>query len=168
MPPRTPQKRPQAARTRGSDPTVSVAAASQAKTSFVTEDSQAKEFPQELTQNPKEQKPQASDDLKKLIETLKNKLGGSQNNPPQKKAPPKPNQRTTWERSTNRNKETSWKPAYTVLTRISNHEKVPLKFHKTSDLTINSVPHSFIYRPGLDGIKVDKLTIQSGKQIGIG
>lgn len=170
MPPRTPQKRPQISKTRGSDPTVGIAAASQAKTSFISEGKLIQEAPQEPMQQAKEQKPQANDDLKKLIETLKNKLGGTTNNPPQKQVPPQPTQKTTWNRSiTNKeNQGANWKPAYTVLTRISNHEKIPVKSNKASEITINSVPHSFIYRPGVDGIKVDKLDIKSGKQIGIG
>ena len=154
MPPRAPQRRPIARK--GSDPTVSIATASQARASMQTTNDQP------LTETPKDK----NDDLKKLIETLKSKLGGSANVPPTKQSPPAPKAKGAWNRSITTKSE--WKPAYTVLTRISNHEKVPLKASKQAELTINSLPHSFVYRPGVDGIKVDKLNIKSGKQVGIG
>ena len=159
MPPRTPQRRP-ISRSRGNDPTVSIATASTARTALNAE--QVSEEPAQENQT------QANDDLKKLIETLKNKLGNNSSTPPQKKAPPEP--KVGWNRSiANKGKSnTNWKPAYTVLTRISNHEKVPVRTTKSTDLTINSLPHSFLYRPGSDGIKVGKLDIKAGKQVGIG
>lgn len=156
MPPRAPQRRP-ISRTKGSDPTVSIATASQARTNLNISEEQLPTKPQEQEKN---------DDLKKLIETLKNKLGGNTNVSPKKQTPPLPQAKATWSRSIAPKSE--WKPAYTVLTRISNHEKVPLKANKQAELTINSVPHSFLYRPGIDGIKIDKLSIKAGKQVGIG
>jgi hypothetical protein len=164
MPPRTPQRRPQVARSRGGDPTVSIASAAAAKTQMANETEALPETQQ------KEQKQQANDDLKKLIETLKNKLGNGPGGQVQKKVPPQPS-RPTWNRSIEEKQdknEAAWKPAYTILTRISNHEKVPVKNGKPSEVTVNSLPHSFIYKPGVDGIKVDKLQVKPGKQICMG
>ena len=163
MPPR-PQARKPLARSRGSDPTVSISTAAIAKFNPAKSEIQ-EQVPQPANIDPKQG---SNEDLKKLIETLKNKLGNT-NATPQKKAPPSPQARNIWNRSI-APKEKSWsaKPAYTVLTRISNHEKVPAKSTKQTDLTINAVPHAFLYRPGVDGIKVGKLNIQSGKQLGIG
>ncbi len=163
MPPRTQQRRPQS-RPRGSDPTVSIASAAAAK--FHPGELQVEEqVPQPSQNDPKQS---SNEDLKKLIETLKNKLGNT-NTPPQKNAPPSPQAKNIWNRRI-QPKDKSWsaKPAYTILSRISNHEKVPTKSMKQTEITINAVPHSFLYRPGVDGIKVDKLNIQSGKQLGIG
>ena len=163
MPPRMP-RRP-IARSKGSDPTVSIATAASARTTFTQE-----QLPEESVQQeaPKQGEPgTANDDLKKLIEALKNKLGNA-NNTPQKKSPPPPKSKAAWNRSITTKKEPEFKPAYTILTRISNHEKVPVKTNKQAEITINSVPHSFLYRPGIDGIKVDKLDIKSGKQLGMG
>lgn len=159
MPPKNPQRRP-VARPRGNDPTVSIATAATARTNMNNN-------PEDTTQ---EVKPtEKNDDLKKLIETLKSKLGNTANAAPSKQVPPTPTAKTPWKRSiVDKEKNTNeWKPAYTVLTRISNHEKVPTT-KKACELTINSVPHSFLYRPGVDGIKVDKLNIKAGKQIGMG
>ncbi|MBI3591512.1 MAG: hypothetical protein HY094_09085 [Candidatus Melainabacteria bacterium] len=162
MPPRMPQRRP-ISRSRGSDPTVSIATASTARTALNTE-----HVSEEFAQEKDSSQTQANDDLKKLIETLKNKLGNNSSAPPQKKAPPTP--QAGWNRSiANRKKaDTNWKPAYTILTRISNHEKVPVRTSKSAELTINSLPHSFLYKPGADGIKIGKLDIKAGKQVGIG
>ena len=159
MPPRMPQQR-RPARSKGYDPTVSIATAASAKALNANEQSQelqAKEQPQEDNF----QKHQ-NDDLKKLIETLKSKIGTNPN-PPQKKVPPPPSAK--WERSVN--KEHAWtpKPAYTILTRVSNHEKVPIKSTKSNELTINALPHAFLYKPGIDGMKIDKVTVKSGRQI---
>ena len=167
MPPRTPQRRPQIAKTRGSDPTVSIASAAAAKTQFANE---TEIFPEQQNTQPKEQKQQANDDLKKLIETLKNKLGNGPAGQVQKQVPPQPS-RAPWNRSIEEKQDKNkagWKPAYTVLTRISNHEKVPVKNVKSAEVTLNSLPHSFIYKPGIDGIKVDKLQVKPGKQICMG
>lgn len=174
MPPKTPPKRP-IAKAKGSDPTVSIASAAAARATMATGQG-IQESPQEV-QNPIEQNqsqnqnPQqkTNDDLKKLIETLKNKLNNNPNTPEQKKVPPKPKEKSAWNRSiANKENKPQWKPAYTVLTRISNHEKIPARSKKFPEVSINSVPHAFLYHPGVDGIKVDKLTIQAGKQIGIG
>jgi len=159
MPPKTPQRRP-VARPRGNDPTVSIATAATARTNMNNN-------PENTTE---ETKPtEKNDDLKKLIETLKSKLGNTANAAPSKQVPPTPAAKTPWKRSiVDKEKNTNeWKPAYTILTRISNHEKVPTT-KKAAELTINSVPHSFLYRPGVDGIKIDKLNIKAGKQIGMG
>ena len=167
MPPRTPQKRPQIARTRGSDPTVSIATAAAAKNQLANE---IEALPEQQNTQPKEQKQQANDDLKKLIETLKNKLGNGPAGQVQKKVPPQPS-RPAWNRSIEGKQdknEAVWNPAYTILTRISNHEKVPVKNIKPTEVTLNSLPHSFIYKPGVDGIKVDKLQVKPGKQICMG
>ncbi|MBI2995824.1 MAG: hypothetical protein HYY52_03865 [Candidatus Melainabacteria bacterium] len=160
MPPRTLNRRPQA-RSKGSDPTISVAAASTAKVTLATNNP-------EIENKQANQNQGQNDDLKKLIETLKNKLGSTQGTPIQKQTPPPPKARTVWNRSITTEKTWVPKPAYTILTRVSNHEKVPVKSSKISDLSINSLPHSFLYRPGAAGIKVDKLTVKSGKQIGWG
>ena len=157
MPPRTLNRNPRPAKQRGSDPTVTIAAASTAKVAM-------SEGKKEENQNDGQQK--TNDDLKKLIETLKNKIGSPQNTPPQKKAPPKPEARTIWKRTV-KNEWTS-KPAYTILTRVSNHEKVPVKSTQQSEITIDCLPHSFLYKPGIDGIKIDKLDIKAGKQISMG
>ena len=161
MPPRTPAKPRQPVRAK-SDPTVSVAAAAGAKAAIAA--NTAEQGQKDLNQ-PKE----SNDDLKKLIETLKNKLGNTGNTPAQKQAPPVPKAKTIWNRSITKD-EKSWapKPAYTILTRVSNHEKVPTKSTKTTDITINALPHSFLYRPGADRIKVDKITVKAGKQVGWG
>ncbi len=155
-----PKRRPMISRSRGNDPTVNIANAATAR--FAQEEGNEEEMPQTIEN--KEQK--ANDDLKKLIETLKNKM--SNNSTQEKKAPPSPKARTPWNRSvTGKDENWSPKPAYTVLTRISNHEKVTQAKGNKSDVTINEVPHAFLYRPGADGIKVDKLNIKSGKQIGM-
>lgn len=169
MPPRTLQRKPQISRTRGGDPTVSIASAAVAKTSLNDETQELST--QELETQGSDQKQQSNDDLKKLIETLKNKLGNGATGQPQKKVPPQPTARASWNRSIQTKQTESavnWKPAYTILTRISNHEKVPVKNQKSAEVTIDSLPHSFIYKPGIDGIKVDKLQIKPGKQIGVG
>ncbi len=157
MPPRTPQRRP-IQRTKGSDPTVSIATAATARTLNAQETQ---------PQNQEAPKENSGDDLKKLIESLKSKLG-NQSTTPQKTAPPTPKVKGTWNRSIAA-KENSWapKPAYTILTRVSNHEKVPTT-KKAPELTINSLPHSFLYKPGADGIQIDKLNVKAGKQVGIG
>lgn len=146
-----PQRRP--AKPRGYDPTINIATASAAKTLNP---------PQEEVK----QEQKTNDDLKKLIETLKNKIGTSQNTPLQKQVPPAPQAKASWNRSI---KDKAWtpKPAYTILTRVSNHEKVPTA-KKQVELTVNSLPHSFLYRPGADGIKIDRLSIKAGKQMGWG
>lgn len=161
MPPRRPIK-PMIARPRGSDPTVSIATASAARTAINTQQPQNEEQKQ-----PQQQK--ANDDLKKLIETLKNKIGTVAGAPTQKQTPPQPKARGTWNRSIE-GKDKAWtaKPAYTILTRVSDHEKVPLKSVKQKELTISALPHSFLYRPGIDGIKIDKVTVKSGRQVGMG
>ncbi len=109
--------------------------------------------------------PKSNEDLKKLIESLKAKMGT--NTPggpsPAKKSPPNPNAK--WDRSIR--PKISLEPAYTVLTRISNHEKIPTN-KKAEVQQIKSLPHSFLYKPGADGIKVDKLEIKAGKQICFG
>ena len=162
MPPRMP-RRP-IARSKGSDPTVSIATAASLRTTLNT---QEQAFEEQVQEEPKQAEQGANDDLKKLIEALKNKLGNA-NNTPQKKAPPPQKSKAAWNRSITAKKEPGFSPAYTILTRISNHEKVPIKTNKQAAITINSVPHSFLYRPGVDGIKVDKLDIKSGKQLGMG
>lgn len=161
MPPRTPQKR--AARSRGYDSTVSIATASAAKTLDISNNLQEEiDEPQQGSQQ------KSNDDLKQLIETLKNKIG-SKANPTQKKTvPPKPEPRGVWKRSIKNDEEWAPKPAYTVLTRVSNHEKVPTRTNKLPEVTIDCVPHSFLYRPGIDGIKIDKLNIKAGRQIVLG
>lgn len=161
MPPRRPQRQ---ARPRGYDPTVSISAASAARALNQEQDIQEV---QQIEEPKQEQN--VNDDLKKLIETLKNKMGASNNPIQQKKAPPQPASKISWNRSVSV-KEPVWtaKPAYTILTRISNHEKVPVKVQKQAELTINSLPHSFLYKPGVDGIKIDKLSVKAGKQIGVG
>jgi hypothetical protein len=169
MPPKMPNKGQRVARPRGYDPTINIAQAASAKSLVSNQEQIQKETEvnemQEVQQNPNQE---ANDDLKKLIETLKSKIT-SQGNTPQKKGPPTPRAKTVWNRSVLTG-ENNWapKPAYTILTRISNHEKVPLKSTRPQEVTINSVPHSFLYKPGVDGIKVDKLTIKAGKQVGIG
>ncbi|OGI19820.1 MAG: hypothetical protein A3B68_08400 [Candidatus Melainabacteria bacterium RIFCSPHIGHO2_02_FULL_34_12] len=165
MPPRTPRK--PIARSKGYDPTVSIASASSAKMLNPPQESlQQLPQPQEVQKQEPQQK--GNDDLKKLIETLKNKLGNNTGTAPTKQAPPTPKPKNTWNRSIG-GKEKTWsaKPAYTILTRVSNHEKVPVS-KKGTELTINSLPHAFLYKPGANGIKIDKLSIKSGKQIGIG
>ena len=152
------------ARPRGYDPTVSIASASAAKTNL-----NAMTPEEEPIQQETKSEQSTNDDLKKLIEALKSKMGVGANAPAEKKAPPVPQAKNLWNRSLG-NKESKWapKPAYTILSRISNHEKVPTKTLKQSDPTINSLPHSFLYKPGVDGIKVDKLNVKAGKQLGIG
>ena len=162
MPPRTPQRRP-IQRTKGSDPTVSIASAATARNAMNTQEAENKQAQEVSKENP-------NDDLKKLIESLKNKLGNSSTTTPQKKAPPVQKAKGTWNRSiSGKEKEANWtpRPAYTILTRVSNHEKVPTT-KKAPELTINSLPHAFLYKPGADGIQVDKLNVKAGKQVGIG
>ncbi len=162
MPPRTPQRRP-IARTKGSDPTVSIASAATARNALNTQGNE-----NQTAQAPKEN---PNDDLKKLIESLKNKLGNNSTATTQKTAPPAPQAKGTWNRSIagKETTEKTWtaKPAYTILTRVSNHEKVPTT-KKAPELTINSLPHSFLYKPGADGIQIGKLNIKAGKQVGMG
>ncbi|MBI1858235.1 MAG: hypothetical protein HYR97_03880 [Candidatus Melainabacteria bacterium] len=161
MPPRQPisRKRPQ----KGYDPTASIAAAAEARRTAAPNE--------EIVNNPEQSQETppkgGNDDLKKLIETLKSKMQ-TKSSLPQKKVPPKP--QAKWNRSIEPNKKSTWSPtpAYTVLTRISNHEKVPTQLQKQQDVTVKSVPHSFIYRPGADGITVGKLNIKSGKQLSWG
>lgn len=166
MPPK--QRRPMISRSRGNDPTVNIANAATARFNQSNEDVQEEiqnegSQPMQATEN-KEQK--SNDDLKKLIESLKSKMATS--NTTQKKAPPSPSAKTPWNRSAGTKTDWAAKPAYTVLSRISNHEKVTVaKQNKSSDMTINEVPHSFLYRPGADGIKVDKLQIKASKQVGM-
>lgn len=161
MPPRRQMQRQ--ARPSGSDPTVSISAASAAKTAMYTENEGERE------EDPRQEAPKESntnDDLKKLIETLKNKLN-SGNGVQQKQTPPAPKAKTIWNRSLVE-KDKTFNPAYTVLTRISNHEKVPIKSNRSTEITTKGVPDSFIFRPGADGIKVDKLNIKAGKQLAMG
>ena len=96
---------------------------------------------------------------------MKNKLNS--NPTTQKQSPPVPAAKTVWSRSVT-SKEKTFNPAYTVLTRISNHEKVPMRSTKQAEITAKSVPDSFIFRPGANGIKVDNLNIKAGKQLGLG
>lgn len=158
MPPRPQQRRP-ISRSRGSDPTVSIATAATARTTLAQNAADTTEQPEK----------KENEDLKKLIETLKSKLGNTDTATQSKQSPPAPKPRTSWNRSISNKTQTTpeWKPAYTILTRISNHEKVPIS-KKATEITINTVPHSFLYKPGVDGIKVDKLNIKAGKQIGMG
>ena len=160
MPPRRPSQRQ--ARPSGSDPTVSISAAAGAKTALYTANEEEK---QEASKQETTNESNTNDDLKKLIETLKNKLNSGSTQ--QKSAPPVPKAKTVWNRSIVE-KDRTFNPAYTVLTRISNHEKVPVKSTKSVDITTKSLPDSFIFRPGADGIKIDKLSIQAGKQLGMG
>ena len=172
MPPRRQMQRQ--ARSSGNDPTASITAAASAKSAMLTaEDQKQAAFgePRSEQEEPKQEVQKetgANDDLKKLIETLKNKL--NTNNPAQQKTvPPAPKANTVWNRSiANKDKDKTFNPAYTVLTRISNHEKVPVQSTKSVDITTKSLPDSFIFRPGADGIKVDKLSVKAGKQIGMG
>ncbi len=159
MPPRRQMQRQ--ARPSGSDPTVSKSAVASAKTALYTASEEQEEPNQEA-----QKESGANDDLKKLIETLKNKLN-SNGSSQQKTAPPAPKAKTVWNRSIAKDNKT-FNPAYTILTRISNHEKVPIKSTKSVDITMKSLPDSFIFRPGADGIKVDKLSIKAGKQLGMG
>ncbi len=164
MPPRRQMQRQ--ARSSGSDPTVSISAASAAKSALYaenTEDESQTQVEEARQESPKDTN--SNDDLKKLIETLKGKLNS--NSTPQKKAPPIPAAKTVWNRSVT-NKEKTFNPAYTILTRISNHEKVPTRSTKSVEITTKSVPDSFIFRPGANGIKVDNLNIKAGKQLGLG
>ena len=161
MPPRRPSQRQ--ARPSGSDPTVSISAAAGAKTALYTANEEQK---QEASKQETPKESGANDDLKKLIETLKNKLN-SNNGAQQKSAPPVPKAKTVWNRSIVE-KDKTFNPAYTVLTRISNHEKVPVKSTKSVDITSKSLPDSFIFRPGADGITIDKLSIKAGKQLAMG
>lgn len=110
-----------------------------------------------------EEKKTSNDDLKKLIESLKKKIGTA-DAVQEKKAPPA-KRAGTWNRSASK-----WTPdpAYSVLTRISNHEKVPTKKNKQDEHTIKQLPHSFLYKPGADGIKIDNVEVKAGKQIGWG
>lgn len=160
MPPR-PQPRRQA-RPRGYDPTASISAAAQARRTPTESKSQGQEENQDKPEK------RGNDELKRLIETLKSKMNSNRSGAVQKKIPPRPQAKATWNRSITKESTWSAQPAYTVLTRISNHEKVPAQLMKGQDLTVKAVPHSFLYRPGLDGIKIDKLNIKSGKQIGWG
>ena len=150
-----PQKRP--ARSKGYDPTISIATASAAKTLNTITDSQT--LPND--EPPKDQK--ANDDLKKLIETLKSKIGTNQN-PVQKKVPPPQNAKAAWNRSASNTKWTP-RPAYTILTRVSNHEKVPLKSTKSQERKIDDLPHSFLYKPGVDGITIENVKVIAARQI---
>ena len=162
MPPRRQMQRQ--ARPSGSDPTVSKSAAASAKMLTASEED-FEEVREEVKQTaPKETG--ANDDLKKLIETLKNKLN-TNNSAQQKIAPPAPKAKTVWNRSIAKDNK-GFNPAYTILTRISNHEKVPVRSTKSVDITTKSLPDSFIFRPGADGIKVDKLSIKAGKQLAMG
>ncbi len=156
MPPRRQMQRQ--ARPSGFDPTASITAAAGAKSAMLADE-------QEVLKEESQKEAGANDDLKKLIETLKNKL--NTNGAQQKKAPPTPTAKTVWNRSVV-SEEKSFNSAYTVLTRISNHEKVPAKSTKQTELTTKGVPDSFIFRPGADGIKIDNLNIKAGKQIGLG
>ena len=151
MPPRP--QRPRPARSKGYDPTASISAAAEAK---------RLPFEEQVDSEAVQPKKNTNDDLKKLIESLKNKMQVNQS-APQKKVPPKPEAKASWNRSISN--KWSATPAYTILTRVSNHEKVPTTLTKQSEVTIKSLPHSFLYRPGADGIKVDKLSVKSGKQI---
>ena len=148
MPPR---RQPRQAKSQGYDPTAQRAAISSAR--ILTEE------------KPSATPEKTNDDLKNLIETLKNKMGINQPTTKSKQVPPQPKAKGTWNRSIN-----TWsaRPAYTVLTRVSNHELVPTKSTKQNELTINALPHAFLYKPGADGIKVDKLSIKSGKQLSWG
>ena len=163
MPPRRPQRQ---ARSRGYDPTVNIVNASGARSlNTLQEESPTT---QEESTNEKDPNEKANDDLKKLIEALKSKMGANSNSPPKKQAPPEPKAKTPWNRSIVKEKEWIAKPAYTILSRISDHEKVPQKNEKQLEPNINSLPHSFLYRPGADGIKVGKLIVKAGKQLGMG
>ncbi|MDP3732966.1 MAG: hypothetical protein Q8Q91_00345, partial [Candidatus Daviesbacteria bacterium] len=144
------------ARPSGNDPTASITAAAGARSALLTAEEPKQEAQKESGSN---------DDLKKLIETLKNKLNTGATTP--KTAPPAPKAKTVWNRSVVKDEKT-FSPAYTVLTRISNHEKVPTRSTKSADITTKSLPDSFIFRPGADGIKIDKLNIKAGKQLGMG
>ena len=161
MPPKIPQRRP--ARSRGYDPTVSIATASAAKQLTNNNPNGEQKNPDEFISQEAPVEKKQNDDLKKLIETLKNKMGSNATTP-QKKAPPAPTAKSTWNRSVGQ-KEWTAKPAYTILTRVSDHEKVPVKATKQKELTINALPHSFLYRPGADGIKLDKISVKAGKQV---
>lgn len=108
-------------------------------------------------------KKSSNEDLKKLIETLKAKVNSSKTSS-EKKVPPAP--KAKWDRSIS--KHWSPKPAYTVLTRVSNHEKVPLQSNKSQEVTMKNLPHSFIYKPGADGIKLDKIEVKAGKFLSLG
>lgn len=165
MPPRTPQRQ-RTPRPRGYDPTASISAASEARR-LPLDESNPNANEVKKSEQATEKKSNANDDLKKLIEALKSKMQANQGLGYQKKTPPQPKPKTPWNRSIG---PVGWapKPAYTILTRISNHEKIPTQSDKTPDLTIKALPHSFIYRPGANGIKVDKLDVKSGKQIGWG
>ncbi len=165
MPPRRPQRQ---ARSRGYDPTVNIVNASGARSLNTLQQEELPSTVQEESVKEKDPNEKANDDLKKLIEALKSKMGTNSNSPPKKQAPPEPKAKTPWNRSIVKEKEWIAKPAYTILSRISDHEKVPQKNEKQAELTLNSLPHSFLYRPGADGIKVDKLTVKAGKQVGIG
>ncbi len=162
MPPRRQTQRQ--ARSSGNDPTASITAAAAAKSALLTAEDAQEEQEDITLESPKESG--TNDDLKKLIETLKNKLNTNSN--AQKKTPPSPGSKTAWNRSVVSSNEKTFNPAYTVLTRISNHEKVPVKSTKVTEITSKSLPDSFIFRPGADGIKIDKLDIKAGKQLGIG
>ena len=159
MPPRRPMQRQ--ARSSGSDPTVSISAAASAKSALLS----VEEPQEEIKQEGSSKEASSNDDLKKLIETLKNKLNSGSTT--QKQAPPSPKAKTVWNRSVVKD-EKNFNPAYTVLTRISNHEKVPVRSTKSNEITVKGVPDSFIFRPGADGIKIDKLSIKAGKQLGMG
>ncbi len=158
MPPR--QRRPIQARSRGADPTVNI---TNAATARFNQDLEKGNNMQETLEKPENKEQKSNEDLKKLIETLKNKMAN--NTTPTKQAPPAP--KGKWNRSVEG--KTNWapKPAYSVFSRISNHEKIATGKTKQNDVTIGSVPHSFLYKPGADGIKVDNLSIKSGKQIGM-
>ena len=158
MPPKRQMQRQ--ARPSGYDPTASITAAAGAKSAMLAVEEPKQEAQKEPTSS--------NDDLKKLIETLKNKLN-TNGSTLQKTAPPAPKAKTVWNRSiVEKDKNKTFNPAYTVLTRISNHEKVPVRSTKSVDITTKSLPDSFIFRPGADGIKVDKLSVKAGKQLGMG
>ena len=151
-----PQKRP--ARSKGYDPTVSIATASAAKTLNTIENPE-----QDIEEVESQKDEKTNDDLKKLIETLKSKIGTNQN-PAQKKIPPPQSAKAPWNRSTAGTKWTP-RPAYTILTRVSNHEKVPLKNTKSQELKIDDLPHSFLYKPGCDGITIENVKVVAARQI---
>lgn len=162
MPPKMQTRRPVR---QGSDPTVSIANASVARAINANNLADVK---QDSFDNKKEK---SNDDLKSLIQTLKNKIGtGTGSTQPQKIVPPKPQK--AWKRSVTGEgeEEREWtpKPAYSILTRVSDHETVPIKSKKQTEITINSLPHAFLYKPGSDGITVDKISVKAGKQLCLG
>ena len=156
MPPKRPTRQ---ARSSGNDPTASITAAANAKSMLFNPEEEPKKEEVKTESN-------SNDDLKKLIETLKSKIAGNTQSE-EKKVPPAARAKTVWNRSVDK-KETNFKPAYTLLTRISNHEKVPLKSSRVPEFTTKSLPDSFLYRPGVDGITIGKVEIKAGKQLCIG